>query len=160
MTTSPEPDLVVIEAIRQLKYRYLRCLDMKQWDELAACFTPDATASYGDGQYEFAGRDRIMQFLVESLGPGFITMHQCHHPEIALEGGRATGRWALQDTVLMTDHGLILHGAAFYDDRYLRGDDGVWLIAHTGYVRTFEYLVNLEDLPSFRLTANRWAQQS
>ena len=28
-----------VEAIRQLKYRYFRCLDLKRWDELGACFT-------------------------------------------------------------------------------------------------------------------------
>jgi len=28
-------DLVEIEAIKRLKYRYLRCLDLKLWDELA-----------------------------------------------------------------------------------------------------------------------------
>ena len=155
--TNTTPDLVVADRICQLKYRYLRCLDLKQWDDLSACFTPDATASYSGGQYEFAGRDEIMGFLVESLGPDFVTMHQCHHPEIEVDGDRATGRWALQDTVLMTEHRLLLQGAAFYEDRYERAEDDVWRIAHTGYVRTFEYMISLDDLPSFRLTANRWA---
>ncbi len=154
----PQTDLVVVDEICRLKYRYLRCLDLKQWDDLAACFTDDATASYSGGQYEFAGRSEIMKFLVESLGPKFVTMHQCHHPEIAVDGDAATGHWALQDTVLMTEYDLLLQGAAFYEDRYVRAD-GAWRIAHTGYVRTFENLISLADLPSFRLTANRWAEQ-
>ena len=33
-------DLATIEEIRQVKYRYLRCVDLKQWDELAGVFTP------------------------------------------------------------------------------------------------------------------------
>ncbi len=36
-------DLATIEEIRQVKYRYLRCVDLKLWDELAEVFTPDAT---------------------------------------------------------------------------------------------------------------------
>ena len=44
-------------------------------------------------------------------------------------------------------------GAAFYQDRYQRGADGRWRIAHTGYVRTYEAMMSLDDLPSFRLTA-------
>ena len=36
-------DLAVLEDIRQLKYRYLRCVDQKRWDELADVFTEDAT---------------------------------------------------------------------------------------------------------------------
>ena len=150
-------DPVDVEQIRQLKYRYLRHLDLKQWDDLATCFTEDATASYSGGKYEFSGRDMIMTFLVESLGPGFVTMHQCHHPEIQVHGDAATGTWALQDTVLMTEHSLVLHGAAFYEDQYQRDGNGTWHIAHTGYERTFEYMISLDDLPSFRLTANRWA---
>jgi hypothetical protein len=49
---TPE-DLVEIELIKRLKYRYLRCLDQKLWDEIETCFTPDATARYGGGLYEF-----------------------------------------------------------------------------------------------------------
>ncbi len=157
MDASHSYDLVVRDEICNLKYRYLRCLDLKQWDDLSACFTERATASYSAGQHELVGREQIMRFLIESLGTDFVTMHQCHHPEIVVEGDRATGRWALQDTVLMTEHRLILQGAAFYEDDYERGEDGAWRIAHTGYVRTFEYLIGLDDLPTFRLTANRWA---
>jgi len=40
-------DLVELEKIRRLKYRYLRCVDLKRWDELENVFTADATADYG-----------------------------------------------------------------------------------------------------------------
>ena len=43
--------------------------------------------------------------------------------------------------------------SAFYQDRYRRGEDGRWRIAHTGYVRTYEAVLSLDDLPSFRFTA-------
>ena len=33
-----------VAAIERLKYRYWRCLDLKLWDELAGCFTDQATA--------------------------------------------------------------------------------------------------------------------
>ena len=35
---TPE-DLVEIELIKRLKYKYARCLDQKLWDEIAECFT-------------------------------------------------------------------------------------------------------------------------
>jgi hypothetical protein len=53
----------------------------------------------------------------------------------------------------------VISGAAFYEDRYARGADGRWRIAHTGYVRVYEATMSLDDLPSFRLTANHWAAQ-
>ena len=46
-----------IEAIKQLKYRYLRTLDLKQWDEFAECFVPEATGDY-DGLV-FEDRDVV-----------------------------------------------------------------------------------------------------
>ena len=34
-------DLVEIELIKRLKYRYMRCLDQKLWDEMAETLTDD-----------------------------------------------------------------------------------------------------------------------
>ena len=55
--------------------------------------------------------------------------------------------------MIATEHRIVVVGAAFYQDRYERGDDGRWRIAHTGYVRTYEAMLSLDDLPSFRFTA-------
>ena len=38
-------DLVEIELIKRVKYAYFRCLDLKQWDEIATLFTDDATCA-------------------------------------------------------------------------------------------------------------------
>ena len=45
---TPE-DLVEIELIKRLKYKYARCLDQKLWAEIAECFTADAHAAYSGG---------------------------------------------------------------------------------------------------------------
>ena len=42
-------DLVEIELIKQLKYKYARCLDLKMWDELAETLTEDAVCDYSNG---------------------------------------------------------------------------------------------------------------
>lgn len=142
-------DLEVVEDIRQLKYRYLRSLDLKRWDEFEQTFVPDATGDYGEG-LSFASREEIVTFMRDMLGPQMITLHQCHHPEITVRGGTADGRWYLEDKVIMPEHRLVLEGAAFYEDRYVLTDDG-WRIAHTGYRRTFEATMSLDDVPSYRL---------
>jgi hypothetical protein len=154
-------DLVALEEIRRVKYRYLRCVDLKRWEDLADVFTQDATADYGTPatgqQLTFRGRDEILAFLRDSLGPDIITVHSAGQPEIEVDGGTATGTWRFEDTVIATEHRVVITGSAFYEDRYARGQDGRWRIAHTGYVRTYEAMMSLDDLPSFRLTANRWA---
>ena len=156
-------DLVALESIRQAKYRYLRCVDLKLWDELADTFTPDATADYGTPALgeplRLSGRDAIVAFMRKSLGPGIITTHFASQPEITIHGDTADGTWCFEDTVIATEYHVMIKGAAFYEDRYARGGDGRWRIAHTGYVRTYEVTLSLDDLPSFRITANRWAAQ-
>ncbi len=146
----------VLEELRQLKYRYLRTLDLKDWDEFADTLTEDVTADYGE-RLSFTGRDAVVGFMRTSLGTGaIITVHQCHHPEISVDGDQATGRWYLEDKVIITEQRMMLTGAAFYDDRYRKCDDGAWRIARTGYIRSYEAMQSLDDTPSWRLTANRW----
>ena len=150
-------DLVTLEEIRQLKYRYLRCVDQKLWDELADVFTADATVDYGTRVYgkplTITGAHDIIAFFRAKLGHDVITVHAAGQPEIAVDGDTATGTWRFEDLVIATEHRIVVKGAAFYQDRYERGADGRWRIAHTGYVRTYEAMMSLDDLPSFRLTA-------
>jgi hypothetical protein len=154
-------DLVALEEIRRLKHRYLRCLDLKRWEEFAQTLAVDATADYGTPVYgerlALAGRDEITGFMSGRLGPEVITVHFAGQSEIDIDGDEATGTWNMQDTVIATEHQMVIQGAAFYEDRYRRDADGVWRISHTGYDRTYEAMFSLADVPGFRLTANRWA---
>jgi hypothetical protein len=153
---TPE-DLVEIEEIKRLKYRYMRCLDQKLWDELESCFTEDATVAYSGGHYSVEGRAAIIEWLRNSMGSeGFLSSHRVHHPEIDLTGpSTATGTWALEDTVIIADFGFALRGAAFYTDEYVK-QDGEWRMRATGYKRTFEEVFSRGDVPSLRLTASWW----
>jgi hypothetical protein len=150
-------DLVEIEAIKRLKYKYMRCLDQKLWDEMAACFTADATAAYSGGKYSFQGRDAILDFLRRSMGAdSFLSSHRVHHPEIELTSATsATGVWALEDVVIETQWQITIRGAAFYTDEY-RKEGGVWRIRHTGYRRTYEEIQSRKDVPGLKLTASWW----
>lgn len=148
-------DSDAVSAISRLKFRYLRALDTKSWEDFADTMIPEATATYSE-YLQFESRDAFLAFMRNTLGPHVITEHRCDHPEIDIDGDSATGTWYLADTVLIPGHNMLLRGAAFYNDRYVRCDDGHWRIAHTGYERTYEVVLSLSDLPSLRLTAGRW----
>ena len=112
----------------------------------------------GDLPNAFDGRDKIMEFLTGALGrSSMLTAHHGHHPEIELTSETtATGVWALWDTVIDTQHGITIRGAAFYRDEYVKVD-GAWKFRSTGYERTYE---EMEPYPAdgpVRLTANRFA---
>ncbi len=127
------------ESIRQLKYAYFRLLDLKAFTELGELLTDDATTAYQSGELRQSGRQAIVAFLQESLGdPGIVTMHNGHHPEITLTGDTtATGRWYLEDRVIVPAQDFELHGTALYSDRYSKVGDQ-WKISHTGYERIYE----------------------
>ncbi len=128
-----------LEEIKRLKYAYFRHLDLKEFEELGALLTEDATSSYEDGKTVLEGRDAIVRWLSSVLSdPGMISEHHGHHPEITfVSDGEAEGTWYLQDRVIIPAADIEISGTAFYADRY-RLTDGVWRIAHTGYRRVFE----------------------
>ncbi|MBS9534437.1 nuclear transport factor 2 family protein [Mycobacterium sp. M1] len=148
-------DLHAIEEIKQVKYRYLRALDTKHWDDFAATLTEDVTADYGKSmgtEHKFADRDALVDFMRSSLPANVISEHRVTHPEITLTGpDTASGVWYLQDRVIMPDYDLMLIGAAFYYDTYRRDGDG-WRICDTGYQRTYDATMPISDIPGFKLT--------
>lgn len=144
--------------IEALKYRYVRYLDLKSWDDLGETLTEDAVADYADGTLHLEGRDAVLAFLRESLGtPDRITVHRVGHPELTRTGPDSfEGTWALDDVVLLLDAGLTLRGAAYYGDRYVRSD-GRWRIAATGYRRVYEEVEQRRPEPELRVTSTWWS---
>ena len=126
--------LADVEAIKQLKARYFRTMDTKQWDEMRRVFTDDVVVDTTDsGGGVVSGADEFMAFLRETLGD-VITVHHGHMPEIELTSPTtATGIWALQD-LLQWPNGMQLVGYGHYHETYERSD-GEWRIASTKLTR-------------------------
>ena len=149
-------ELADLEAIKALKYAYLRCLDQKEWAELRTLFCDDATAAYSGGRYTYSGADEIVGFVERNMGrEQFHSSHRAHHPEIRVDGDRAEATWALEDIVYDAEFEFLLVGAAFYSDVYRRVD-GRWLIEHTGYKRSFELTMPSSSIEGFAMTASWW----
>ena len=148
--------LLEIESIKRLKHRYFRCLDLKLWDEMPSCFVPEATVAYSGGKYSYEGVDAIMDFLTRSMSSEeFLSSHRATHPEIDVDGATATGTWAFDDFVIIGEFDIIVAGAGFYEDRYVKRD-GDWLIEHTGYRRSFEQVIPRASIEGIALTASWW----
>lgn len=150
--------LVEVEAIKRVKYRYLRCLDQKRWEELDDVLTEGCVASYGGGRHHLEGRAAVVAFLRRAMdADSFHSSHRVHHPEIDLVApDRAEATWAMDDVVVMTDWDLTVRGAAFYEDEYVRAG-GVWRIDRTSYRRTYEEILPRASVPGLRLTASWWS---
>src|SRR3954462_9938394 len=78
--------LLEIESIKQLKARYCRLLDTKDWDSWRALFTDDFVSdTSAAGGRRILGGDEFVAFVRGTLGrTSLATVHQVHAPEIEL----------------------------------------------------------------------------
>ena len=125
-------DLADIEAIKQLKARYFRFLDLKRWPEFGELFTADGHLdSSRDAPHAVAtGRAAIVDMVSRGVGEA-ITVHHGHMPEIEIIGpGRARGIWSMEDYLEFPGDppALIVHGRGHYHEEYEKGADGAWRI--------------------------------
>lgn len=135
------------EKIKELKARYFRALDTKDWVLFSDCLTEDIEARYSDGQLSFDGKEPLVSFMVKNLSSStLLTMHHGHHPEIEINENatQATGIWYLQDMVIDLKGKTRLYGAAIYRDEY-RAERAEWKISKTSYSRTFEFMEPLSE---------------
>jgi SnoaL-like domain len=151
-----------LEDIRLVKHRFMRCLDLKLWDEIGGTLTGDAalfigTSSYGQSA-EVHGSGQITVFLRNRYGPLMLTEHVASQPEISVDGDTATGIWAYREKVLATEHRMLITSTGFCEERYERGGDGQWRIGWLGYRRSQEVMVSLDDLPSLQVIVPRSGQ--
>jgi hypothetical protein len=120
--------LAEIEAIKQLKARYFRLLDTKQWDAWREVFSDDFSADVDGGNVHptihFASPEEMVARNRELLASA-VTVHHGHMPEIKLTGpDSATGIWAMEDIVKL---GAGFRGHGHYHEEYVKRS-GRWQI--------------------------------
>jgi SnoaL-like domain len=113
-----------IESIKQLKARYFRMMDSKDWSGMRRVFSDDVvvdtTASGGEVT---TGADDFIQSLQRTLA-GAVTVHHGHMPEIQLTSeATATGIWALQDTIIWPDGSRMLGFGHYHESYELEGNE-------------------------------------
>jgi hypothetical protein len=120
-----------IEAIKQLKARYFRCMDTKQWDAMREVFAEDV---HVDMEKEGGGiqtdRDSFMSMLRSNV-EDVTTVHHGHMPEITLTSPTTgAGIWAMEDMLRWPEGAPIkaMHGYGHYHETYEKGSDGQWRI--------------------------------
>jgi hypothetical protein len=132
--------LMDIEAIKQLKHAYFRCIDTANWDEISGLFHPDVSVHFVGGTYEWTlqGRDEYLDAVKSSFHRESVGHHNGHHPEIqVVNESEATGVWYLTDNMWVLNHEFFTTGTALYWDRYLKLN-GRWTIKDTKYRRLYE----------------------
>ncbi|HMP55907.1 MAG TPA: nuclear transport factor 2 family protein [Novosphingobium sp.] len=129
-----EPSFADWLAICNVKARYCRLLDTKQWDAWGDLFTEDCVLdTTASGGPVYAGRAEIVAGVRKAIDPA-KTAHQVHSPEVTIEGDTASAVWAMQDRVIWSDD-VALTGYGHYHEDYRRCADGQWRIARQSLTR-------------------------
>ena len=139
--TTDAATLLDIEAIKQLKARYCRLLDTKDWTAWRGIFADDFLSDTSEaGGKVIEGADDFVAFTRKSLR-NQATVHQVHAPEIELTSATtARGVWALEDVVRF-GAGVNLRGYGHYQETYVK-TDGQWRIKSSKLTRLREDVFN------------------
>ena len=133
--TFEAPDFADWLAVTNLKARYCRLLDTKDWAGFADLFTDDVVIdTTGSGGPRMEGREAAIASIRASLDSA-VTTHHVHTPEVQIAGDEARVVWAMWDR-LTWPNGRKLDGAGHYHERYVR-QDGDWKIAETRLTRLY-----------------------
>ena len=126
--------LEALDAIRQLKHRYLNACDLKEVEVIRDCFAEgEIDIDYGPVG-SFKDRDSFVA-LYQSLACNarVIDLHHGANPEIELVAeDEAEARWALYYFNLDAETGATRQLGGVYQDRYRR-IDGQWKIVETTF---------------------------
>lgn len=133
-----------IEAIRQLRYRYWRCIHRGRWDDLMECYTNDANVDFGYG-LRLEGRDALADFYRGSMASAFILADpQGHNPEVEILGPEtARGFWQLDNIMVEAQTNKAVRVGASYDEEYVK-QDGVWKISVQKVTHIYRQVIELE----------------
>ena len=135
--------LVIIEALRELKAKYCRLADHKDWEQLANLFTEDAVAQFCDPSGAVRKQIKARAEFATSIGASVGAAQPIHHvfsAEFVVESyAEAHAVWAMEDRLIQPE-GIdapfrTMHGFGHYHEDY-RFVDGQWLISNLKQTRT------------------------
>ena len=116
--------LIALEEIKQVKARYFRCMDTKDWAAFEAVFAPDATADYsseGDAkEWSASGAAKIVA-LVRRVVESAISVHHGHMAEVEVTSPTsARGIFAMEDLIWWPEGSRrkTLHGWGHYHETF------------------------------------------
>ncbi|HLG86507.1 MAG TPA: nuclear transport factor 2 family protein [Alphaproteobacteria bacterium] len=123
--------LLAIEEIKQLRARFARTMDTKDWNGMEATLSPDCTFDFT----QEAGTDELVrgaEDIVAEIRRNLInatSVHHAHMPEIEITSATtAKGLWAMQDLLHFPGVPTVdLVGYGHYHETYEKSD-GRWRI--------------------------------
>ena len=122
-----------IDAIKQLKARYLNACDRQDPEAVRACFAEGEVIIDMSYFGHCKNRDEFVDgiFVPRGCHEYVLDMHHCSNPEITVgDNGTATGVWGLNYRNINTREKTLTLLSAMYHDEYRKVDDQ-WLVSRS-----------------------------
>lgn len=127
-----------INAIKELKARYLRACDRKQPEVMRQCFIEKGAVIEAENFPSFNDREGWVQVFTELAvnNPSVMDMHHGQNPQITLTGqDTATGVWDLNFCQVNVKERTVVNLAGEYRDEYAR-ENGRWVMSAQRFRQT------------------------
>ncbi|QFU77239.1 nuclear transport factor 2 family protein [Halioglobus maricola] len=126
-------ELRAIEAIRQLKARYLNACDRQDPEAVRACFAQGEVVIDMSYFGRCENRDEFVDgiFVPRGCHEHVLDMHHCANPEIEIiDRDNARGVWSLNYRNINTEDQTVTLISALYHDEYRR-ESGQWKVSRS-----------------------------
>jgi hypothetical protein len=129
--------------VKRLQYLYAQFAEYGLWDEMAALFSANAEAIFGDTAV--TGRDAIRRYLLANVGKGndgmavgslYTQILQAPVVTLSEDGNVARGRW--QELSMLGEFGERASWAGGMQENVYAKENGVWKISRLNYFHQFE----------------------
>ncbi len=133
-----------INAIKELKARYLRACDRKQPDVMRDCFIEKGAVIEADNFPSFNDREGWVAVFTELAvnNPNVMDMHHGQNPQISLTSpDSASGVWDLNFCQVNVKERTVVNLAGEYRDEYVRRDGRWWISAQRFRQTSFQMRV-------------------
>lgn len=148
--------LEAIEAVRELKNRYLACCDAQDPKGMRACFANGTVHIDYGAVGVFNNADDLEAIYTQmACHPHMVEMHHGSNPRINVsDANNAKAQWSLSYQLINTEMNSLTQLGGEYEDEYQRTEDG-WKIVSTIFKVTSTLVVQLEETGMKQLFAGR-----
>jgi len=135
-----------IEAIKQLKAKYLHSCDTKNIDEIRQCFSPNNIVIDYGAIGAFADRESFLELFRAMACNEYVTdMHHGQNPRITwVNESRASAHWDLYFYQVNAETQNLTQLAGSYFDEYEKCDDR-WVITKTLFTVSSTVVSEIRD---------------
>jgi len=139
MPTSPiRVDRALRDEIEELVTRYATALDLRDWDMLRTVFADDAHIDYGPLMGTWDDADEFTAFMRQAHASAGRSIHRMTNIVVAPGGALAARTYG--DSIILdaANEANGDHGAAIYDDTFVRTPDGLTIAGRRTQVVLYE----------------------